>query len=100
MEIKELKPFLNEWDQLTALPAKNKKKLMALYYLASKVEKGRDYTEKEINALLNKWSTFDDPATLRREMYNKYLLDRTDDGHCYRAEENIPTLEEFIEKYV
>lgn len=100
MEIKELRPFLNEWVQLTALPAKNKKKLMALYYLASKVEKGRDYTEKEINALLNAWSTFDDLATLRREMYNKYLLDRTDDGHRYRAEENIPTLEEFIEKYV
>ena len=37
-DIPELKPFLNEKEQLTALPAKHKKKLLALYYLSGKVE--------------------------------------------------------------
>ena len=40
-KISELLPFLNERGQLTALPAKHKKKLMALWYLAGKLEAGR-----------------------------------------------------------
>ena len=76
-KISELLPFLNERGQLTALPAKHKKKLMALWYLAGKLEAGRQYTEPEINDLLDGWTTFHDPATLRRELYNKHLLSRT-----------------------
>ena len=30
----ELRPFLNEQGQLISLPAKNKKKLLAIWYLA------------------------------------------------------------------
>lgn len=44
-DIPELKPFLNEKEQLTALPIKRKKKLLALYYLSQKMEAGRQYTE-------------------------------------------------------
>ena len=31
----ELRPFLNEQGQLISLPAKNKKKLLAIWYLAA-----------------------------------------------------------------
>lgn len=94
--LKELKPYLNEKMQLTALPAKYKKQLIAFYYLAGKIESNRTYTEREINEILNQWTTFGDPATLRREMFNKYLLNRTDDCRSYWKEENIPSLQEFI----
>lgn len=76
-DIPELKPFLNEKGQLTALPVKRKKKLLALYYLSQKMETGRQYTEGEINDLLNNWTTFRDPATLRRALYDTCLLERT-----------------------
>lgn len=36
----------------------------------------------EISDLLDERSTFHDPATLRRELFNKHLLNRTEDGHC------------------
>lgn len=49
----DLKPFLDENLRLTAIPAKNKKKLSALYYLAEKIEPYRDYTEPEINDILD-----------------------------------------------
>ena len=49
----DLKPFLDENLRLTAIPAKNKKKLSALYYLAGKIEPYRDYTEPEINDILD-----------------------------------------------
>ena len=98
--IKELKSFLNEEMQLTALPTKRRKQLIAYYYLATKVDSERKYTEREINDLLNAWTAFHDPATLRREMYNKYLLNRTNDCRSYWKEENIPSLEEFLTKYL
>jgi len=60
----------------------------------------RDYTEKEINEVVNTRTCFKDPATLRRELYNKYLLDREADGSRYRKHEGIPSLSEFIEKYM
>ena len=98
-KISELLPFLNERGQLTALPAKHKKKLMALWYLAGKLEAGRQYTEPEINDLLDGWTTFHDPATLRRELYNKHLLSRTED--CRRCwKEATAPLAAFLAEYL
>ena len=99
-ELSELTPFLDSDGRLTAVPAKHKKKLMALWYLAGRLEAGRQYTETEINDLLDEWTLFHDPATLRRELYNKMLLNRTADCSCYWRVETLPTLEELIEKYV
>lgn len=98
--LQEMRAFMNENMQLTAMPAKYKKKLMAYYYLAVKIESGKQYTESEINDVLNQWTTFGDPATLRREMYNRHLLNRTSDGKYYWKEEEIPSLEEFIARYI
>lgn len=72
-----LPPFFDPDGRLLALPAKHKKKLLALWYLAGKLEAGRQYAEAELNALLDAWTCFHDPATLRRELYNKRLLNRT-----------------------
>lgn len=91
---------MDDTGRLTALPAKHKKKLAAIWYLAEKIEPNRQYTEPEINNLLDEWTLFHDPATLRRELYNKMLLNRTADCRRYWKAEDIPTFEEFIEKYV
>lgn len=99
-ELAELTPFLDSTGRLTALPAKHKKKLLALWYLAGKLEAGRQYTEPEINELLDAWTRFHDPATLRRELYNKMLLNRTTDCRCYWRTEELPALEAFLKKYV
>lgn len=98
--IQELKAFMNENRQLMVLPGKYKKKLMAYYYLASKIEIGQRYTESDINDILNQWALFHDSATLRRELYNKHLMNRTNDCRYYWRAEELPLLEEFIAKYV
>lgn len=99
-ELSDLTPFLDKAGRLISLPAKYKKKLMAFWYLAGKIEAGRQYTEPEINDLLDEWTLFHDSATLRRELYNKCLLNRTADCSRYWKAENIPVLGEFIEKHV
>ena len=85
---------------MRAFPAKYRKQLLALWYLAGKLDAGRQYTQPEINDLLNDWALFHDPATLRRELYNKRLLNRTDDGSRYWRAGEIPTLEEFLRRHL
>ena len=78
-----LAPFLNEQLQLTAWPAKPKKQMLVLEYLAEKFAYEKKYTEKEVNNLLNEFHTFGDPALLRRELYMKRFIDRKVDGSAY-----------------
>ena len=82
-DLSDLMPFMDQEGRLTALPAKHKKKLMALWYLAEKIEAGRQYTEPEINDLLDEWALPRDHASLRRELYNRRRLNRTAD--CSRG---------------
>lgn len=96
---RDLLPFLDENGRLVSLPAKHKKKLLAMWYLAGKIEAGREYSEPEINDLLDDWTLFHDPATLWRELYNKRLLDRTTDRRRYWKADSIPALEVFAQKY-
>ena len=51
----ELKSFMNENMQLVTLPAKYKKKLIAYYYLATKIEAGQRYTESDLHQSGNKY---------------------------------------------
>lgn len=89
-----LQNFLDTKGRLKAFPAKRKMKIYALIYLSDKIETDREYTEREINKLLLEWHTFDDPATLRRELYNYQFLDRSIDGSIYRLTERQPTPDE------
>lgn len=91
---KQLKNFLDSQGRLTAFPAKRKMKLYALHYLAGKFEPGARYTEKEAGQLLEQWHIFQDPATLRRELYNSRLLEREKDGSAYWLAEPLPELPE------
>lgn len=99
-ELSELRPFLDEQGRLTAIPAKHRKKLLALWYLAGKINAGRQYTEPEINDLLDEWALPRDHASLRRELYNRRLLNRTADCSRYWRAESIPPLAEFIRSHV
>lgn len=87
-----LKNFLDDRNRLTAFPAKRKMKIYALHYLAGKLTPGRTYTESEVNDILDDWTAFHDPATLRRELYNGRFLNRSQDGRSYWLEETQPEI--------
>lgn len=99
-DLSAIKPFLDDSGRITVFPTKHKKKLMVLWYLVQKIEGGRKYSEREINDILDEWTVFRDHAMLRRELYNKMLLNRTKDCSRYWRAEKTPSLEEFTESYV
>ncbi len=92
MEIpKIIENFFNEDNILISFPSKRKKQLYVLLFLANKFEKNKEYTEKEVNEIINKNTLFKDPATIRREMYNNFFFHRTDDCKKYWLCDPSPT---------
>ena len=87
--MKSLDNFLDTEGRLTKFPAKRPMQTQALHYLAEKFEAGREYAEREVNTLLLQWHTFGDPATLRRELFDRRFLDRDPYGRSYRLNEGF-----------
>lgn len=68
--------------KLQVFPRKEKKKVAILIRIAEEFERGRVYTEPEINAVLR--SIHPDFATLRRYLVEYGFMDRTADCREYR----------------
>ena len=75
-----------EGEQIRQLPMKEAHKLSVLKYLASKFEIGKEYTEGQVNAIIDDWHTFGDYFVLRRELIDNRLLKRLPNGSKYWRE--------------
>jgi hypothetical protein len=87
---RELRPFINDDGRLTQWPARRKVQGMAIAYLATKFEAGREYREREVNELLLEWHAFGDWALLRRLLFDWRYMDRESDGTRYRLRPPAP----------
>jgi hypothetical protein len=76
--------------RLIRLPNKYSVQQMAMWVMWTRFAARRNYTEKEVNAILNSQHTFGDPATLRRELVNMQLLGRESDCSRYWKEPKRP----------
>ncbi|MEZ4886867.1 MAG: DUF2087 domain-containing protein [Chitinophagales bacterium] len=88
-QYKPIVTFFNEDLQIEQWPTKHSKKQLVLQYLITKFEADKNYSEKEVNVLLNQHHTFGDPALLRRMMFSSKLLDRTQDCRAYWVKNKI-----------
>jgi hypothetical protein len=92
--MENIKPFLDDSGKIMQMPSKRAKRLEVLQYLGTKFEPGKEYREKEVNAIIDMWHTFGDYFLLRRELVDAKILNRTRDGAKYwrdpksREEEN------------
>ena len=82
-ELEEIKNFLDDSGKIKSWPSKYSKKVMVLEYLATKFEPGVDYTEKQVNEIINNWHKFNDYFILRRGLVDLKLLFRERDGSRY-----------------
>ncbi|MDO4460205.1 MAG: DUF2087 domain-containing protein [Clostridia bacterium] len=94
-----LKGCLNEEGKLTVLPSKRRKKLAALVWVSEQIPEGKEFTEKEFNDFLRTLHTFGDPATLRRELFDYFLINREANGSSYSVNPEKPNLEDLLIKY-
>ena len=97
---REIRAYVDASGRLTALPVKRKKKLLALSYLADRIPANAVYSERQFNELLASLHTFGDPATLRRELYDYFLINRENNGTAYSVNPDRLPAEALIAKYV
>ena len=69
-----------EYGKLKSIPSQRKKELIVLEEIAKAFEKGRDYTEREVNLIIADFN--DDFCTIRRDMISERILTR--DNMLYR----------------
>ena len=82
-----LKSIKNSEGIIIRWPKKKEEKRAVLEYLITKFEKGKKYSELEVNMILKRWHSFGDHSLLRRELYDAFLIDRTLDCHEYWVHE-------------
>lgn len=85
--MKKIDIFLDGAGKIKQLPRKTEAKRAVLAYLAEKFTCGQDYTEKEVNAIIDSWHTFNDYFILRRELIDFGFMGRKRDGSRYWKEE-------------
>ena len=74
----------DELGRMSRWPVKYSVQRLAMWVLWMQFERGRVYSEREVNAVLKAWHTWGDHVTLRRELINDRLLTRKSDGLQYR----------------
>lgn len=92
----ELRSYLDEQGRVKEWPSKRNRgkfQQLVLEYLRSKFDPTFIYTEKQVNALLNEHHTFGDPALLRRELFERGMLDRIPNGAAYWCPVNTSEVE-------
>ena len=75
-----------EGEQIKQVPTKESHKRYVLKYLASKFESGKNYSEAQVNALIDQWHTFGDYFVLRRELIDSGIMKRLPNGSKYWRE--------------
>lgn len=66
---------------IKTFPAREKRKIIILQYIAAQFQPNEQYTEKQVNAILSRY--YDDIATTRRYLIEYGLMDRKTDGSAY-----------------
>jgi len=80
---KEFRHLLSNDGRIRRWPKKEIERHYVLEFMRSKFTEGQNYTESEVNETIREWHAFNDPALLRREMFEHGRINRTRDGRAY-----------------
>lgn len=80
-----IKSYFNEDGGLKNYPVKEKKKTIVFQEIAKSFSKGKTYSEKEVNRILER--VYEDYVTLRRDLIEYGFIERTDDCSSYWVKE-------------
>jgi hypothetical protein len=86
---KALRVFDTE-ARMTRWPVDRKIQRLCTWFMWSRFEKRRVYHERDVNALLSPWTTFQAHVTMRRELVNDGLVTREIDGSNYQRVDILP----------
>lgn len=81
LEYKVIKAFTDGAGRITAFPVQAKKHRVLMEYVATAFEPGKRYTEKQVNAILERFN--EDVALIRRSLVDLGIMGREGGGGAY-----------------
>lgn len=79
----DIQNFLDDKGKIKVWPSKKYKKKAVVEYLSTKFEVRIEYSEKEVNQIIDEWHTFNDYFLLRRSLIDMKYMKRTKNGSHY-----------------
>jgi hypothetical protein len=70
-------------------PKRPEERAAVLAFIVAKFEQGKDYAEKDVNAIISASHSFNDSSMLRRELITAKLMNRTPDCKRYWVDRQI-----------
>ncbi len=89
-KVRRMLRYFGEDGGLIRWPKKFSHQGLCLWVLWSRIPARASFTEREISALLGEMHGFGDHALLRRELFDRGMVDRSPDGREYRRIERKP----------
>ncbi|BCZ48145.1 transcriptional regulator [Clostridium gelidum] len=80
-----IKNYMDENGAIKTFPAKEKKKIIVLSEIVKQFYKGKKYSEKEVNRILER--IYEDYATIRRALIEYGFIERSNDCSSYWVKE-------------
>lgn len=80
-----IKNYMDESGAIRTFPAKEKKKIIVLSEIVKHFSKGKKYSEKEVNRMLER--IYEDYATIRRALIEYGFIERSNDCSSYWVKE-------------
>lgn len=81
--IKKAERYFDDNGLLTQYPSKRPVREIVLERIAEKLVVDKDYTEKEVNRIIQEQISFSDIELIRRELYEYGFIGRERDGSRY-----------------
>jgi len=78
-----LKKHINTDNIIIRWPKKRIEQNTILQYLVQKFAQDRIYSEQEVNSIIKQSIAFEDYALIRRELFERDYMNRTDDCRKY-----------------
>ena len=78
-----MEKLINEIEGIVRWPKKPSDKQIVIKWLSTKFKFEKQYSEKEVNTIIEVHHSFNDIALLRRELISRRLLERKNNGSIY-----------------
>lgn len=79
----DLHNYLDDDGRVKLIPRKYSARQTVLNFIIGKFSKEAEYSESQVNEIINQWHSFDDHARVRRELIDANLLNRTRNCQLY-----------------
>lgn len=88
--VAQARRFFDAQGRMTNWPAKTNLQYLCLWVIWAQIPKGAVMTERAASDLIGTLHLFGDAAIIRRTMWERKLISRTEDGRDYRRIEQAP----------